>query len=346
MKKAYALNFPRVKRKLLTNFFPEYLIQFVNTASLLPEDSIVFLWGMTLSNLPNKATCVRIEDGFLRSNGLGAYLAQPLSWVVDERGLYLNPKTTSKLEQLLQTTDFNDELLNRAKHLRQIIISKGLTKYNLSERSWLRPKTTKKVILVPGQVENDASVRFGSPVHKTNHELLRAVRKQNPNAYIVYKPHPDVQCGLRFGQLAKGDKVLFDELITDICPTSLLNGCVDEVHTLTSLLGFEALLRNVPVYCYGQPFYAGWGLTHDCAPISRRTRMLSLDELVAASLILYPRYISPLSQKRIEVEQAIKELIALRDKKKSLLAKGRSLLIQKFIDLYTHVYRRRKDPNF
>ena len=69
---------------------------------------------------------------------------------------------------------------------------------------------------------------------------------------------------------------------------------VDEVHTLTSLTGFEALLRGVKVCAYGGPFYAGWGLTEDCATerafLARRTARLTLDELTAGVLLLYPSY--------------------------------------------------------
>jgi len=71
---------------------------------------------------------------------------------------------------------------------------------------------------------------------------------------------------------------------------------IDEVHTLTSLTGFEALLRNISVSVWGQPFYAGWGLTIDHAPqLPRRGRNLLIEELVAGTLILYPRYIDPLT---------------------------------------------------
>jgi glutamyl-tRNA reductase len=66
---------------------------------------------------------------------------------------------------------------------------------------------------------------------------------------------------------------------------TLLLAQVDEVHVLTSLAGFEALLRGKPVATYGQPFYAGWGLTQDCYPLQRRTRRLSLDELRACAYI-------------------------------------------------------------
>ena len=61
---------------------------------------------------------------------------------------------------------------------------------------------------------------------------------------------------------------------------------------MTSLVGFEGLLRGLNVVCYGLPFYAGWGLTQDRHRIERRTRQLTLDDLVAGTLIEYPRYIN------------------------------------------------------
>jgi capsular polysaccharide export protein len=84
----------------------------------------------------------------------------------------------------------------------------------------------------------------------------------------------------------------------------------DEVHVLTSLAGFEALLRGKAVTCYGQPFYAGWGLTHDMTPHARRTRSLQLDELVAGALLLYPLYLSRAHKRLITPEQALDELLA------------------------------------
>jgi capsular polysaccharide export protein len=64
----------------------------------------------------------------------------------------------------------------------------------------------------------------------------------------------------------------------------------------TSLAGFEALLRSKPVTTHGVPFYAGWGLTRDLGPVPcRRTATRSLDELVAAVLLLYPRYLDPVT---------------------------------------------------
>lgn len=86
-----------------------------------------------------------------------------------------------------------------------------------------------------------------------------------------------------------------DRIVREQSMAALLDA-VDSVHVLTSLTGFEALLRGREVTCHGTPFYAGWGLTHDLGDVpDRRGRRLSLDELVAGVLILYPRYLDPVT---------------------------------------------------
>ncbi|MGO1599250.1 MAG: capsular polysaccharide export protein, LipB/KpsS family [Brachybacterium sp.] len=91
--------------------------------------------------------------------------------------------------------------------------------------------------------------------------------------------------------------------------TDLLFGA-DELHTLCSLAGFEALLRGCHVVTYGTPFYAGWGLTEERGPrCPRRQRTLTLDELVAGCLILYPLYVDPHSRQLVNAETVIETVI-------------------------------------
>ena len=140
--------------------------------------------------------------------------------------------------------------------------------------------------MVPGQVQLDASIQYGAPGIPSNMSLLQSVRKANPSAHIIYKPHPDVVAGLRKKGEGEDEAVRWcNEVVPDTVMGELLT-VVDEVHVLTSLAGFEALLRGKTVTCYGQPFYAGWGLTHDLVPLTRRTGRLTIDELAAGTLIL------------------------------------------------------------
>ena len=139
--------------------------------------------------------------------------------------------------------------------------------------------------------------------------LLQSVRKANPSAHIIYKPHPDVVAGLRKKGEGEDEAVRrCNEVVTDTVMGELLT-VVDEVHVLTSLAGFEALLRGKTVTCYGQPFYAGWGLTHDLVPLTPRTGRLTIDELAAGTLILYPTYVSRTTGQFTTPERALDELL-------------------------------------
>ena len=82
----------------------------------------------------------------------------------------------------------------------------------------------------------------------------------------------------------------------------------DRIETMTSLTGFEALLRDKSVGVHGIPFYAGWGLTDDRHAISRRVRRVDLETLAAAALIRYPLYVHPLSRMPCRPEDLIDEI--------------------------------------
>jgi capsular polysaccharide export protein len=306
----YALNFSSWKRSVVKQFFADCIVKFIQDPSTIPECSTLVVWGYKddLCELPVATKIIRLEDGFLRSVGLGADLTRPMSWVADMRGIYFDASRPSDLEYLLGNNSFSNELLTRADKLHQLILSTGITKYNLDAKPWQRPEGNRHVILVPGQVESDASIKYGAPEIATNVDLLRAVRIANPHSYIVYKPHPDVVAGLRsIGKNEQSAVTYCDEVLPTAAMHELLMA-VDEVHVLTSLAGFEALLRGKPVTCYGQPFYAGWGLTQDKVPITRRVRILSLRELIAGALIVYPKYLSRDGGKLISAEEAVDEL--------------------------------------
>ncbi len=237
----------------------------------------------------------RLEDGFLRSVGLGSDLTPPASLVVDTRGIYFDPSVPSDLEHLLQNERFTEAELERAQQLRTLILARGLSKYNVGARGRLRVfrDPGQRCILVPGQVPDDASIRLGCGEISTDVALLKTVRAEHPDAFLLYKPHPDLLSRNRRGGpgdvVALGD--LYDQLVLDRSIADCLT-VTHEVHTMTSLVGFEALLRGVPVTTYGRPFYAGWGLTEDRMPLPRRSRRLTVDELVAGVLIRYPRYLN------------------------------------------------------
>ena len=293
------------KRAPLQKVFGRYKKMRFVTAS---GDRPLMVWASKTTPELDAAGAMRVEDGFLRSRGLGADLIPPLSLVCDDLGIYYDPSRPSRLEALIEASgDLGSADRARADRLIERLTKVGLSKYNLpGDGAGLKLPAGRR-ILVPGQVADDASIRLGASDVTTNLGLLRAVRAANPAAVVVYKPHPDVEAGLREGAVPEAADIA-DVVLTGTDAITAIAAC-DEVWTITSTLGFEALLRSKRVTCLGTPFYAGWGLTDDRAmPEIRRAALPDLTALVHAVLIDYPRYFDPLTGLPCPVEVVVDRL--------------------------------------
>lgn len=240
----------------------------------------------------NGVPLMRLEDGYIRSTGLGSDFNAPASLIADELGMYFDPQRESELESLLNHRDCTPDEIFRAIKLKKLILSSRLSKYNVgTQGELLFPDDNRLKVLVIGQVEDDQSIRRGCDSVNRNSALLEAVRAARPDAWIRYKPHPDVVAGNRQGAVSTSVlNACADVVDADASIIDCIDAC-DELHTMTSLSGFEALLRGKKVVTYGAPFYAGWGLTEEHQPVARRRRRRTLDELVYMAMIEYPRYV-------------------------------------------------------
>lgn len=288
----------------------------------------VLLWGRSRAEWAGRLPLPVwfMEDGFLRSVGLGADLRRPSCLVIDRQGMYYDSSENSDVIDILNAISLTDKQKNRAQALIANIKRLAITKYNVgcpqdSAALLARLRTSaqncvkgakndptvdiikgnikgtveREIIVVPGQFENDLSIACSLGDIKTNIALLAQVRADYPEAFIIFKEHPDVYSGVRPGALGESAAIKFaDVYLADIDMDSLL-ACADRVCTLTSLTGFEALLRQKAVTVYGSPFYAGWGLTTDKLVLPSRRRAeekaLSLDDLVYGAMIEYSRYV-------------------------------------------------------
>jgi capsular polysaccharide export protein len=294
------------KRRPLQKFFGQHKrLSFPKKPRQNPSRPAL-VWASKSDIAPQNA--LRVEDGFLRSRGLGAELIPPLSLVCDDLGIYYDPECESRLEHwITRRADLRPDQALRAKALIARLTDLGLSKYNLGGALPDLPKGPR--ILVVGQVEDDASIRLGAGDISTNLALLQRARADNPEAVILYKPHPDVEAGLRAGKIPPDEMTTLADLVLDNCDPAQILAQVSGLWTMTSLMGFEALMRGVAVTCTGAPFYAGWGLTHDIGtPPKRRTARPSLNGLVHAALIDYPRYYDPITRTACPVETVIERL--------------------------------------
>jgi len=123
-----------------------------------------------------------------------------------------------------------------------------------------------------------------------------------------------VEAGLRKGAISSEDlNGLADVALDKIGALTAIN-MADELWTITSTMGFEALLRGTPVTCTGMPFYAGWGLTHDLTPApEHRGPGPKIIGLAHAALIGYPRYFDTDTGEPMSPEQAVDYLVRIKD---------------------------------
>lgn len=260
----------------------------------------VAIWGYTEKKSLRKALKLlripiwRIEDGFIRSASLGAKHTVPYSLVIDKTGLYYNGTSPSDLENILNNYDFKNDhrLISEAIELKKYLLKYKISKYNPPVYAHDNSIKLKKRVLVVGQVDGDASLKYGNPHNWSMEEMVKLAKFENPNAEVLYRPHPEVYEGYQKSSFRKKKIESFANIIsTDEHIIELIER-VDHVYTLTSLTGMDALLRGKTVTVLGTPFYSGWGLTDDRVNIDRRKRNLDLIELLAGSYILYPHYLA------------------------------------------------------
>lgn len=307
------------KRASIARFFGDGPVQFTSSSDhahrlARKTGRPILAWGARgqpgTDGLPPR---IGVEDGFIRSRGLGANLVPALSLVRDPDGLYFDPHRPSRLETLIaESHKLPERELDRAARLRARLAEGEVTKYNLGPGRGAAPVPRGPYLLLVGQVVDDKSILHGcaAPFEKLA-DLADAARRESPGLRIVYKPHPDVEAGLRTGT-SPGQ---VDDVASAADPLPLIANAT-EVWTLTSLLGFEALIRGASVTTGGIPFYAGWGLTRDLAhrehgAFQRRAPAVgrvTLDGLVHAALIGYPRYRDPVTGLACPVEVILDRL--------------------------------------
>lgn len=326
------------RREVEAMLWPGEPLHFARTAeeavrNARARQGVIAVWpskaprGLDAEAAAHGVTVHPVEDGFLRSTGLGSDCHPPHSIILDRTGLHLDPSRPSELETLIATPIDNPVLLARAERLMRDVVDAGISKYASGGRPFDRPVQGRRLVLVTGQVEDDLSVRLGGAGVEGNLDLIRRARAAEPDAHLIFKPHPDVDAGHRRGRVADADALRYaDQVVRDTPMASLLDS-VDAVHVLTSLAGFEALIRGCEVVVHGQPFYAGWGLTRDLAPPieRRRGRNVTKAQIVAATLILYPHYLDPVTKLPCPPEILVERLAAQPVPQETLLTRFRRL---------------------
>lgn len=310
------------------NVFKEMQKSQFSNNNLFCYKNMSLKWGLApkntdiILNSQNKNDDILfVEDGFLRSGTTFAQqkidkkYKQGISFIIDDLTCYYDCTRPSRLEMVLNS-DFKlkDEEIIRAKNIIEKILNTNITKYNHQPiyTPSIGRKDVKKVLVVD-QSYGDFSILKGGANDETFKIMLETAIKENPDADIIIKTHPDAICGKKkisyYSDVKIGENIF--KITEPINPLSLIK-YVDKVYVCSTQLGFEALMAGKGVHTFGIPFYSNYGLTIDYQKCTRRTKKRSLEELFFVSYIMFSIYYNPNTGEEIEIEEAIDLLLDIR----------------------------------
>jgi len=296
-----------------------------------------FKWGgkFSLNEGKHKKNMILGEDSFIRSIATSADAnaseqeKESVSCVLDDLNYHWNCFYPNRLEiKLNSNKKLSKEQLAKAKKAIKKIKENHITKYNFQPiyTPEIGRKGVKKVLVID-QSYKDQAIKWANGSTKLFEKMLNCAVKENPDADIIIKVHPDAFVkGPRTGYYnlkntveKYKDKNIF--LFSDgVNPISILN-YVDKVYVMSSGMGFEALMCGKETVVFGCPFYAGWGISDDRNPIlktqklkNRRNKKRTLEELFYFSYIDYSIYINPDKKQICDIEKAIDWILKNRKK--------------------------------
>lgn len=282
---------------------------------------IFFQWGLLDTKNKSKlrqfarlfgCPVVYLEDGFIRSHGIGLSGEPGLSIIIDDLTPYYDATQASRLETFLASNKLvSKKIQTYCQNCIERIIKHKISKYNDAPRHKLQiGRHDRKKLLIVDQRYNDMSVTYGLANSQTFEDMLSDAINYYHDWDIIIKQHPDSIKGGKSSYF-NTERLSFAKEMNnifiidyDINPYSLLE-LIDEVFVCTSQLGFEACMVEKKVHCYGMPFYAGWGITEDKLKIPRRNKKRNIFEIFYFSYIKLSRYIDPRTNELCSLEHII-----------------------------------------
>jgi capsular polysaccharide export protein len=285
-----------------------------NIIPKIDKDAIFLGWGYQNSGFDamQMPKWILLEDGFIRSVGLGVEGYPAFSIVEDDMGMHYDANRFTRIEKILKETNFSNELIEKAKEAIKLIKKYKISKYNLSPMK-LPKLSSKKKVLVIAQTANDNSLKYSRALEFSPEAMIKAALEEN-EAEVYVKIHPDVLSGKKKSSIDLDLAKKYCKVITDNVNPILLLEEFDKIYTQSSQMGFEAILLDKEVVLFGLPFYAGWGLSDDRIKCKKRNRKLTKEEVFAGAYILYSKYYNPYAKRECDIIETIEEIKEQRDK--------------------------------
>lgn len=248
----------QTQRHFDKRYFTRWLQPFIKRVN-----PVIYIWGYKAPQFfidyirEQDLDVFFLEDGFIRSGPKDENSAPPLSIVMDSQAPYFDTTRPNDLTDLIANFDFEqdgyDEAL--AQEMLDYYLSHRVSKYNHQPYVDVVPLygvKNKKRILVLGQVPHDDSLKYGGGIGISLLHVVNKAIEENPDAQIIIKPHPmTLDDSSVVSALTELDCLILTQSIHLVDALEK----VDHVYTITSLGGFEALLRGKKVTVLGRPFY-------------------------------------------------------------------------------------------
>ena len=291
-----------------------YIPNFLKKFSLIDKNAIFLGWGYKKSGIEamKMSKYLLLEDGFIRSVGLGVHGYPSFSIVEDKNGMHYDAFKNTTIQQILNNYDFqnNQKLLSLAKDAIELIKKYKISKYNLNEMKLPESvkNSKKEKVLIIAQTAGDNSLKYGRAYEFKPKDIIISALEENPDKDIFVKIHPDVLSGKRKSSIDITLAKKYCKVLTENTNPVLLLESFDTVYTQTSQMGFEALFLGKKVVTFGMPFYAGWGITDDKLKNQNRKRILTPIEVFAGAYILYSKYYNPYEKRECDIIETIEEI--------------------------------------
>ena len=268
------------------------------------------------------AKLVICEGGWLLSADTWANSKAPdryrygCSMVMDARGSYYDATRVSTIEMMLNDPALvvTEEERANARRLMRRIVENRLSKYNHQPMEVPEVGVPgRRKVLVVDQSYGDFAIRKGWASEETFVRMLEAACRENPDADILVKTHPDTMTGTRKGyydRLEEHGNVY--RVTMPVNPYSLMS-LVDKVYVCSTQFGFEALMAGKEVHVFGMPFYAGWGITVDDQKNPRRTLRRTLEEVFHIFFLKYTYWVNPDTGRPCSIDESIDWLLKIRE---------------------------------
>ncbi|WP_081377095.1 glycosyltransferase [Rhizobium etli] len=234
-----------------------------------------------------------------------------LGFMIDDMGYYFDARQPSRIERTLNDPSFvlTEAETSRARAAISRICAERITKYNRYIDS-APYHLERDAVLIIDQKKGDASIEFSGATDQTFADMLDAAIRDNPGKPVYFKRHPD-SIYRNMNSYRDRTRSAVTVLPDDVSIGAIIDQC-EAVYTVSSQVGFEALMRNKRVVTFGIPFFSGWGLTDDRMPISRRTMRRSIEEIFYVSCIKQSIYVDASSGALVEIEKIIDIILQMR----------------------------------